>query len=232
MNLSSDFETGVDGNTLETTDAGSPDAFNATTGPFAFYSTEHPHSGLLGVKYDVASVHHFDWSGLGALTGDVWCRAYLYLASLPPDNNFYPINFRTSANSSSGIIRVLASGIIQMRDSTNSQIGVDGSIPVATGQLVRIEARINTGADQMEYWLYNTADSEVEDDHGSVSAAITASDIDRIHFGQNVAGSPAGYTHWWDDVAVSDIGKIGPTVTPAGDAGPTLIRVFANRQNW
>lgn len=225
MQKSNGFETGTNGNPMTGVEPGDPDSFNAISGIPPDYSNEHPNSGVLGVKYTaLTSAQHYDWTGLGTVTGNMWGRIYLYLTALPSDNNFYPINFRTVANTSGAALRVLATGIIQMRDSTNSQIGGDGSIAVATNQMVRLEVRQNTGAGEFEYWLYNTATSSTATESQSVSGASLGADTGRINFGHNVAGVAAGLTSWWDDAAVSDVAKIGPVSVAAGAINRFRVR--------
>lgn len=234
MQRSSTFETGVNGVAFDVADPGSPDQFQAITGGGnAVYSTDHPHSPVLGVKWpNTITIQHIDWTGLGSLTGNVWARFYIWVDALPGDNNWYPFNFRTSANAAGGSIRVLTTGKLQMRDSANSQIGVDSSVSLATGQLVRIEVRQNTGAGEMEYWLYNTADSSTADDTGSATGASLGANTDRANFGHNVANPAAGVTSWWDDLAVSDVAKIGAyALTVSGTVRENYVR-HSRRTSW
>jgi hypothetical protein len=214
---STNLETGVNGADVSTLDPGSPDSFNAITATAPKYTNARSHSSSLSLFWSAqANVQHVDWTGLGGGTSDSWYRFYLNLPSLPSDNNYYPFQVRTAADSASAILRILSTGIIQMRDSTNSQIGSDGSIAVATNQWIRLEVRVrsSTTVGQMEWWLYNTTDAGIgsHTDTQSVSGVTLGANSDRVNFGTNVAAPAAGITHYFDDLAVSLNQQIGPAV--------------------
>ena len=207
------LETGVSGNDVTTSDPGSPDSFNAISATAPKYTNVQKHSGNLSMVYtSIVNVQISTFTGFGSLTGNVYSRFYLYLPSLPSDNNYYPVAIRTAVDSASAILRILSTGIIQMRDASNSQIGSDGLVAVATGQWVRLETRVlsSTTVGQMEYRLYNSADSTTITDTGSASGAVLGANSDRAAFGTNVSAPVAGITHYFDDLAISSTGWIGP----------------------
>lgn len=224
------LEGGVAGNPVLTSDPGSPDQFNASSGTSPLYTATHPHAGNLCMTWpNETTLSIVAFRALGTLTGDVWSRFYLYLPSLPADDNFHPINYRNTIDQSDCSLKILSSGLIQMRDSTDTQVGSTGSTAVATGQWIRIETRSNVTTGAIEYWLYNSPEATSHSDTGSVSGATIGANISRVNFGTALVGVAAGITSFWDDVAVSDVSKIGPKPLPPATSQPTDMHVLDSR---
>lgn len=212
--LALSFETGVNAKDVATADTGSPDSWSAVSVNPPRYRQDFKHSGTLGMGYEAltSGPQFCRMNALGSITTDVWVRFYMWLPSLPPDNNFYPCTVRTAADGASALIRILASGIIQMRDASNSQIGSDGLVAVATGQWVRLEVRFRSSATvgQVEWWLYNNADSSVASDTAAATGAVLGANTDSFTLGSNTAAVVPSISVYFDDVAISSTGKIGP----------------------
>ena len=226
--------------TSATSGGGSGDAFSTTTeavegSPF-FNSTQK--RDTLSMRFNYASAPagtlFAGWSGLGSLTTAVYIRTYLYIPSALPDNNFYPIGIRTAANASSAIIRILSTGIVHGRDAGNSQISA-GTVAAATGQWIRLEARVvsSTTAGELEWRLFNNADSTTADDTANATGAVLGVDTDRVNFGCNVTAPVQPFTVYFDDMAVSTAGWLGPTQTSTpGPADNPPIGFLGRGAGW
>lgn len=218
--LSNTLSNGVDGVDVATSDPGSPNSFQLVTATPPKYTNVQFHSSPLSMRWlNVVASHWCAFQSLGSLTSDVYTRVYLFLPSLPSDNNFYPIAFRTNADASCAILRILSTGIIQMRNAANSQIGNDSLVPVATNQWVRIETRVKASATvgEMEWRLYNSADSlTYTDTSKTIAGAVLGANLDAINFGTNVTFPAAGITFYFDDLAVSTTDWVGPSIVSSG----------------
>lgn len=214
---STNLETGVNGANVDPADAGSPDHFDAVSGIPPVYTNVQKHSGNLSMRWSsLTTVQLVQWTGLGSITGDYYVRFYLFLPSLPPDNNCYPINVRTSADANCALLRILSTGIIQGRDASNSSAGIDGTVAVATNQWVRIEWRVRAGTGGtglMTWQLFNSADSTTVTDSGSATGLTLGANIDRVSFGLLVTAPAAGMTIYFDDLADGTTGWLGPVTS-------------------
>ena len=215
--LSNNLDLGVDGVDVTSGDPGSPDSFNAVTGTPPKYTNVQARDTLSMRWVAQNNVQFCQFTGLGSITTNVYVRTYMYLPALPGDNNFYPLNFRTSADVSCAILRILADGTIQGRTADNSNAFAEGTISVATNQWVRLEWRVlpSTTAGTMEWRLYNNADSSTASDSASNAGIVLGANIDRHSIGLTTAGVAAGLTVYYDDIAVSSTGWIGPSAVVA-----------------
>ncbi len=204
------LDQGVDGNNVATSDPGSPDSFDAIDPTPPTYTNVQFHSSPLSMRWvTLTTVQRCLFTGLGSILTDVYARAYIFLPSLPSDNNFYPIAFRTSADATCSIIRVLAAGTIQARTAANNDAVASGSVAMSTNQWVRLEARMNVYVGQLEWWLFNNADSAVvtETKKTPIGAGnVFGANVDRVAFGTNTAAVAAGITVYFDDLAVNTTG--------------------------
>jgi hypothetical protein len=218
--LANVFEGGSDTTVITAANSGgaSGDAFSAVLGNPTF-SVDHPHSGSLGMKVDAAS-EWVNWTGLGSLTTDVWIRFYYWVAAKPVGSDLRFARFHTNTGATSGYLSHRDdNGFLMVLNAAGTGTAV-GSVVVATSQLVRIECRIRsaTSNGQMEWRLYNSADSATIDDTNSSSTMVLGANTDEAKFG-NSTTTPTT-TFYMDDVAVSTAGWIGPSV--AGSA--TILR--------
>lgn len=216
------YEGGVDGAIFDTFGNSPPDTtFDLGAGVECLYTTVQAHSGTRSIRWvapNPTGVAQTGWSGFGSLTSNVWQRFYMFLPALPADNNFYPAAFRTGADTFCAGLRILSSGsggIVTGRDASNSSAGCDGSVAVATGQWVRIEWRVLPGVGgtgTMNWRLFNDADSTTASDSNGSTGLTLGANINRNNVGFNVAVPAAGLTVYFDDIAVSTEGWIGPAL--------------------
>jgi hypothetical protein len=99
-----------------------------------------------------------------------------------------------------------------LRDNTNTQFGSNSAVGVAASQWVRIETHLNCATTTWEYRLFNTADSTTADATGGGAGCSVSANAGNITFGINVT-TPASFTVYFDDVAISTVGWIGPAVS-------------------
>lgn len=220
------FEAGTDGSTIPFTSASAGAGEDAWTGGTsgAVYSNSFPHRGSMGAKFTSQvggkAVSLF-WQSLSAGLGDVWLRGYLRLEAVTTSNTSV-VRLRDSANTTISILRLNGSGFVVMTDAAGTSRST-GTVQVPAGQMVRVEARVNVGLGQVEWWVYNTADSPTADDHGSASSlSLGSASVDTCEWGWTAAGSaPQTAVSWWlDDLAFSNIAKIGAITDPITDTAP------------
>lgn len=216
--LINSFNGGTNGVVIDTSNSGgaSGDIFTVAPSIECIFTNVLTHSSPMAMRIvnPTGTAKVVGWDNLGSITGNVYVRFYLNMPALSADNNFYPLGIRTQADAASGALRILSSGnggVLQMRDASNTQIGSDSAVGVASGQWVRLECRIksSTTVGEMEYRLFNSPESTVADATGSASGAVLGADTGRTNFGINTA-TPASFTAYFDDLAVSSVDWIGP----------------------
>jgi hypothetical protein len=220
--LSNNFEGGTQGNTIATTDTGSGDAWSVVSiGASATltYDNTHAHSGTLAAKYvePATSVNILlEWTGLGSIVTSVYHRIYLYMTAYPAANLWW-LRVNNSAGTTSCQIGMDSSGHMLARNAASGAIAaLAGTVAVALNKWVRLEARCvsSTTVGELEWRLFNTADSTTADETKNATAQVFASDTDRSLMG--TIASPVSYTWWMDDLAVATDGWIGPLAAPPG----------------
>lgn len=229
MVRSNTLEQGVDGNDVTTLDAGSPDSFNAISAVPPKYTNVQKHSGALSMRWVTQIGPQFcQYTPLGGITTDGWMRAYMFMPALPSDNNFYPLAFRTAADASCAILRILTTGVVQGRTADNSNAFAEGTVACATNQWIRLEWRVlpSVTAGTMEWRLYNSADSSSPSDSASATGLVLGADLGSASYGLHTATVAAGMTVYYDDVDYSDVGWIGPT---GAGAAPVFTRARRSR---
>lgn len=198
-------------------------AFDAIVGT-PTYSTTHAHAGTLSMKITEAGSHvshQAEWRTLGQITADVWVRFYLWAAAVPNTASERYVRANNDAGTGSCLVGVQSTtGVVLGFNGAQTGTAV-GSVAISTSQWIRIEARLRAGAGtgQVEWRLYNTPEAAIAsyDDTNSASSMANSTNIDRVAFGTQSAGT-LNQDFWIDDIAVSTTDWIGPSVTTAHDA--------------
>ena len=229
--LTNSFEGGVAGNTIATSDTGSGNAWNLVTiGTSATltYSNTQAHGGALSMRIvePVTGVATFvAWNALGTLTGDVYGRFYVFLPVLP--NIFmYVTEVRTAAAANSATLSINTDGTLWVQNAAFGNVG-NGVKATPTGQWVRIEYRVRSSATvgQFEWKMFsslapgNGPEGDIPTETANLSSLVLGSDTDRLDFGIPNTSTPTSQTFYFDDIAVSTAGWIGPS-------GSTVTRTF------
>ena len=222
-----DFEEGAaaggSGITITAANSAGPGelAFTSTggTSPTAprFSTAQAAHgsySGLITCPSSDTSLIRLDSGFTSPAT--TWFRQYVYIPTAPTGLPMYVGAIYSTASAAYCMyFGVTTSGYLFMTALPGSTT-TTGSTTVATGQWIRLEGYCtggpSTGA--IELKLFNTMDAATPD------ATITATSQDvtnypvRLYIGNVIAGSSP--TSWYyDDVAMSNTGYIGPAVVPA-----------------
>jgi hypothetical protein len=229
--LSNNFEGGVIGNTIATTDTGSGDAWNTVTiGASSTCTYDNAHArGLAAMKIvqpATAVATFVNWTGLGAITTSVWGRVYCYLTALPA-NTVGPCAIRSSANASSGHVLLNTSGNVVAENAAFSVVST-GTKVVPLNEFFRIEWRIisSTTVGEIEWKLFSSvspgdgADGVTPTETINTTGLVLAANTGRTDFGTPFAGN-ANQTQWFDDIAVSSTDWLGPSAA-VGGAGPQI----------
>lgn len=218
---SAQFETGTNGNTISTSDAGSLTAWNTVSlgaGATAVYDNTHVHGGSLAGKLNGGAGNttaDLRWTSgtLGTLT-DHYGRAHIYFTA-NPDANFTFINYR-SGGGGAAAIRLTTTGTVALLDSGGAARATT-TASITLNAWVRLEWHIVhdavTGSGELK--LFNTADSSTADETISFSNQNTAANTDSVRF-QNTR---AAVTFWLDDLAVGLSAYPGPAAHTQGVAG-------------
>jgi hypothetical protein len=221
--LSNTFEGGSDGTTISPANSGgaSGDAFDVVTtgvGSTQTFSIEQEAHGSLSAKLTTPAssptATRMEWTGLGSITGSLWIRFYLYRTALP-SGNFIPIAVRTNAAAASANFLFTSTGKMNMQNAAGTSQGASTGPSMSLNQWVRVEIRIlsSTTVGEAVMRLYNTPDALIgsESDSKDYGAAmVLGANSDQIRIGHCPAIPLPSDTAYFDDLALSTVGWIGP----------------------
>ncbi len=177
------------------------------------------------------------WFTLGVAGGaDVFFRFYLYLTAYPTGTVLVPIRTTSAASVVDGGVSIDPNGKIRAFNSAGVGVGTAATTAMALNQWVRIEVRIrsSTTVGEVEWRLFNNADSVTATETQSDTALVLAADCDRVFIGSVSTVPTAPFTVYYEDFAVSTTTWCGPapfigftnavvpTVTGALAVGGTL----------
>jgi hypothetical protein len=155
------------------------------------------------------------WTGLGALTTNVWFRAFCYFTANPTGQNLRLLLAR-SASANSALLYLGTTGLLQNGNAAQTGLSPAGTVPIALNQWIRIEWRVKSSATagEVEWWLYNTPGAAIGSftDHVNNNAAgiVLGANTDQIRWGGTTASGPNSFVFYMDELAVSTSGQIGP----------------------
>lgn len=197
-----DFELGTIGQLVKTTDAGSLNAWDDAPGNYTYDNTHVAH-GSQSAKQ--TAIQELAWS-ITPVT-EQWARFYLYATTNPATG--FPMMWgstsepRISMNTSGKILIDDAPGSGEL--TTTTSIGLN--------QWIRIEFHIVHSATvgQFVLSLYNSADSitPIETLTSPATWNTNANSSTFTRFG-NRASNAWGTNIWWDSIAWSTVGAVGP----------------------
>jgi hypothetical protein len=230
--LANTFESGqADGTTITTGNSGGAagDAFQVIAGTPKF-STSQAMRGTLSMQVDTTATYtaaNGQWTGLGSLTGSVWVRQYCWFPSFP-GVTLRQTGVRTNAGVSA-FLGILTTGVIDPLNAAQAGNICRGTVAVALNQWVRIEFRVvsSTTVGEFQWWLYNAPDAPVGsfDDTAATTTGVFGANTDALRFGADTVSGPNSYVYYTDDIAVSTVGQIGPSLLgPADILGPAIMR--------
>jgi hypothetical protein len=241
--LSNTLEGGSDGTTITTGNSGgaSGDAFSAVTiagSTTETFSADHAAHGGLSMKIaeTVAGSTRVNWTGLGALTGSVYHRIYVWYDAFPTASGLIFGGVRTSTGAAlSAQIRISGTGKIRVENAAAAFIlALDGVVAIPLSQWARIEFRCksSTTVGEFEWKWWSSADSSgTPDETLSATGQVLGADQDELRYGivTNAPASP--FTAYFDDMAVSTTDWIGPAGAPPPPA-TTVPQFAAQGARW
>lgn len=214
-----DFERGVNGATVATTDAGSATAFDATditANGLARYSNAHAYGSLSG-EFGATGIGGgrgaIQWN-TGTLT-DHYGRVYLYLTSY--DASQMPFIFGGQTFTRGFRIDLNTSGQLAGFDNPAAALFPTFSTPVPPNQWVRIEYHIVQSATvgSAEVKMFSSPDSTTPTETQSGTNKNTLANIDTMQFGAGIGSSVnTGYTIWLDNIVAGADSYPGPAALP------------------
>jgi len=189
----------------------------APTGDRKVFSTaQSRHGSYSALLYSAASGNeYFAWTtqfGSPLTSGTVYVRAYMYFSAFAGSGASKHIRLFDSGGVEAAYFRVDASPNPGIADSAGTFNEPSGPVTLSTGQWYRVELSIPIGNSVTitgRLFYGGNIDGTTADVEWSQAASDTLTatgDIAEVRFANTVAG-PIVY---WDDVAVSDTGWIGP----------------------
>ena len=231
-------EHGADGTTITPANSGGvgSDAFQIVTSTPTF-STLQAHSGTKSMRINQGAsfvAKSATWTGLGSITADLWSRVYIFMGALSSVNGPQLFSFLNAAGAQCADLVIQNSTgtpFVRMRNAANSTV-LTGAVNAVAGQWIRVEMRVRAATvnGQLEFRLFNNADSTVASDTAVVTNAVLAANVDQIRPGHGNTG-PTNVDWFFDDIAVSTAGWIGPSVSTATRRLPirrTMPQVLTN----
>jgi hypothetical protein len=216
------FESGSDGATIVPASEG----FDSSSGTCVYTTAQAAHGQYSARIQTAGNIGYLQWNAGGYLTGDVWGRVYLRVASAPADW-FHSLTLMDAGSQKASIV-LYPDGRLALR---NSSVNVDrvtsGAGIWAVGVWFRVEWKINYTTDEFECWVYNTdPDGSTEDAHLVMPTAAGIPKWQFVRFGINAAtGHPVNTL--WDNLAISQDGKIGASPADPDPTPPALSYAWA-----
>lgn len=229
------FETGVNGNPVLTSDPGSATALSSIADPANVaitYSNVQKHDTLSAVVTNDATggLGYFGWGATTispAFSGTHYGRAYMFTAANPGGSTFI---VRGLSGARAWELILLATGIIIARDQGGAT-RCTFTTAIALNQWIRLEWKVvqSTTDGVLEIKLFNSADSptptETQTSSGSFS---TLADTNEVRFG-SIATAVPNCVIYWDDVEINDTGYPGPVAGPVVYTSPNFAPVIYGR---
>lgn len=215
--LTAGFETGVNGNTLSTGDAGDASAWsNVTigTGATLVYDSTRAAFGTLSMKATTtgtAASARAGWFGVGNLT-DHYGRFYLYLTA-NPGANVALVRAETSGAAVDCSLVITTAGKVATFDSAGASQGVS-TTSLTLNQWVRVEYRMihNAATGSMQVLIFNSPHSSTPTETLNSNPNInTGASCDRLYFG--IVGVANIGPLWIDNVVAQVPAYPGPVAT-------------------
>lgn len=217
--LTADFETGVNGNNIATSDAGSGTAFDLVTrsaNGLAVYDNAHPAFGSLAGKFGATGVgggsSRVEWNAAFGTQTDHYGRVYLYLSAY--DGAGVPIIFAGQGATRGARIDFSGTGKLGGFDSAAAALFPTFTTAIALNQLVRIEYHIIHSATvgQCEVKLFNTASSNTPDETQTGAAnKNTLANATSMWFGVGIESAVStSYAIWMDNLVANATSYPGP----------------------
>lgn len=209
------FESGSDGSPITP----SAEGFETLSGTVSYDGQQAAHGTTSAKIVSVSSVGYLQWYAGTYPAGDFWGRQYVHVdqtMTVP----VHLVGFWDGSLQKASIV-LLPDGTVSLR---NYSLNVDRviSAPVwGIHQWMRIEWRIAWETDNFEAWIYTDPDSSTEAAHIVLPAGVGIPKWHRIRFGMSYSGVTDSYITHWDNIALSQDGKIG--ASPPDPVPPVML---------
>jgi len=218
------LEGGSQGTTISTANSGgvSGDAYDLISigSGNTFIYDDVNEAGALDAKFTSGgtTVGHIGWSGLGALAVDTWFRSHFAISATPTVGTWFDfLSFRVAAGTRCFNMKFPAnSGLITFSDAADANIAALASVNgIVPGKVYRIEWRVLPSATvgTAQWWLYASPNAAISDyiETKSASTLALGAEISQLRIGNGAtAANIAGLSAWYDNIAISTDGQIGP----------------------
>lgn len=227
--LANTLEGGSDTTTLTSGNSGgaSGDAFQTIEGTPTFSNLQAAH-GTLSMRANqgvTPALRRVTWTGLGSITAAVFTRFYLRVTSVGVAQVQIHRGL-TNAAAQSWSLYITSTGKLQGRNAANATLTA-GTTTVPADTWMRVETRTvsGVGTGELAWRLYTDADSATITDSVTQTGLTLGANMDQTQLSTADTG-PANCDTWFDDIAVSTVDWLGPSVTPTV---PSLFVVSAPR---
>lgn len=213
MILTNNGEGGSNGSAITTGNSGGAsgnawDSILAAAGTCAYDNTQTAH-GALSLTHSTsgtAASLQLQWEASTGNPARMWGRYYYRYTSTTLTLDLHRV--RNSSGSQVGRLTVASStGFLQLRNGGNTVVATS-STALSTGTWYRIEWDFQPGSVTNTAWIY-AADSVVPLETVSASSSYGSTDCGQFHLGNLSSQANVGQ-RWFDDVAVTDLGWLGP----------------------
>jgi hypothetical protein len=150
---------------------------------------------------------------LGGTVTQAWARTYLRFSALP-SATVRVLRLLNGTASTCLNVRLTATGVVQIADTANGANNASSTTTLAANTWYRLEMRVanSTSVGVGEVKIFTSVDSATPAETVTSAASWnTSAACDRVRFG-NAAGTANWGPFWYDDVGISDVGYMGPSV--------------------
>lgn len=219
-----DFEAGTDGTAI--TSSNSPFDSIIPAGAWTFSSAHvlSPGGGTLAAKASPSAQIQYLTTSTAMWTGvtKLYYRFYWYCEVMPSANSTLCFWRQFGSGTFADSPRVLTTGVVQIRNSSSTQVAQTSSGFVSAGNYYRFEGMIDVANAQQQIKIFSGANANgttADFDSGVVASSVgTFTACDQFQLGYNNSTTATGH---FDNMQVNDSvsGWVGPIASPAsGDA--------------
>jgi hypothetical protein len=228
--ITADFEIGVDGNTIATSDTGSATAWDTVGigagGTAAYDDDASPYGTMAALLTRAGANVQLRWNtAFGTLT-DHYGRFYMKPNSIVNVMQYFVCNAIANGAQTAWYLQTDTAGHLYIFDATFT-LQATSTVTLTASQWVRLEyhAIHSTTAGQVEVKIFLSPDSTTPDE-----TLATASNINTRAQGVEVEYCAQGpnNTYWFDNIVAADTAYPGP----AEAAAPPTLRTVSSNLRW
>lgn len=205
---------GADGVVVSTSNNAGPNQFDSIVAS-PVYDASRFIRGTSSIRFVANSVSYCVWqASIGTSKANIYTRAYVWMDAFPSSTALI-INLVTPSGSAAGKIQITATGAWRVVNGAGG-VSATGTTVVPTGQWVRFEldaTGISGTTGTLTARIYTTPDQTTATETIGASAQTVNDLVSRVWFGPNASNTNS---MWFDDVAVSFSGPVGPPATGGG----------------